>query len=282
MTAGRYDEACPKFAESQRLDAASGTLLNLAVCHEKQGKTASAWAEYNDVVAAARSEGNAERQKIGLERIHELEPKLCHLQVVATGDSAKHDLAITIDGVRLGSSAWGMAIPLDPGTHDVAVSVSGTTPWSGRVTLAGEGVTSVITVVSQEPEAPRSAKSGDASGMTSRDPMSRQLMYIFGGTGVVALGVGTFFGLKAKSSWDDRNLHCPNGACDDQAVVASRSARRFALAADVSVGVGLVGVGVAMYLALAPGAKRTGITTNPAGRLWLVPDVGRVTVGATF
>src|SRR5262249_26584812 len=47
---GDWETACPKLRESQRLDPAAGTLLNLADCEEHRGKVATAWQLYRQVV----------------------------------------------------------------------------------------------------------------------------------------------------------------------------------------------------------------------------------------
>ena len=60
---GKYDAACPKFEESQKLDPGMGTLFNLADCVEHLGRTATAWVWFREVGDAANRAGQADREK---------------------------------------------------------------------------------------------------------------------------------------------------------------------------------------------------------------------------
>src|SRR5450432_3787567 len=77
----KFAEPCPKVAESYRLDPGLGTLLNLATCHESEGKPASAWAEFSDASSQARREGDSDRGQLAEDHMKALEPKLAHVSV---------------------------------------------------------------------------------------------------------------------------------------------------------------------------------------------------------
>src|SRR5690348_10490370 len=73
LAEGHVSEACSKLTESQRLDPGLGTLLNLAVCHEREGKTASAWAEFREVMAVAHRTAQPDREQLATEHFEALE-----------------------------------------------------------------------------------------------------------------------------------------------------------------------------------------------------------------
>src|SRR5262245_14114390 len=58
---GNYPAACPKFEASYRLVKKLGTLLNLADCYERTGRTASAWVLFAEGKAIAEKTAQADR-----------------------------------------------------------------------------------------------------------------------------------------------------------------------------------------------------------------------------
>src|SRR5258707_11096102 len=113
MSQGNYAQACPKFEASLKLDPGVGAMLNLADCYEKNGQTASAWAEFREASSAARAAGSRDREELSRQRASALEPKLSRLTIVAGKQSAQ----VTRDGTPVDSAAFGTAMPVDPGKH---------------------------------------------------------------------------------------------------------------------------------------------------------------------
>ncbi|MFT3923838.1 MAG: carboxypeptidase-like regulatory domain-containing protein [Myxococcales bacterium] len=141
----RYAEACPLLEESQRLDPAGGTLLNLALCHENLGQTATAWTEYHDALAIARHERRSDRAEFALAHIASLEARLSRLVIEAELPLAE-GLVIERDGTVLNASVWGEPMPVDPGVHSVRARAPGYVTFEQSVTMADAGDTQTVRV----------------------------------------------------------------------------------------------------------------------------------------
>src|SRR6185437_4688623 len=153
--------ACPKLAESLRLDKATGTLLALAMCHESEGRLASAWAEYAEVVARAAAEGRTDREQAARRSVRALEPKLSTLTIEVPAEAAAVDgLRVERDGLSLAAPAWSTAVPVDPGRHVVTASAPGRRTWSISVQIGAlaEGMRVAVPVLA--PQAPATPPDG--------------------------------------------------------------------------------------------------------------------------
>jgi len=152
MKEGRYPEACPKLAESQRLDPGGGTLLNLGICHARAGLTASAHTELRAALAQAETDNRADRVKTAQHQLDELSPKLSWLRVHAASDITTLGVRVEIDGVELSHADFGNELPIDPGVHEVKATAPGHLPWSTRVQIAPALDHQSVDVPALEPE----------------------------------------------------------------------------------------------------------------------------------
>jgi tetratricopeptide (TPR) repeat protein len=204
MSAGDYAAACPKLETSQHLDPAVGTLLNLADCYEKSGRTASAWAEFIQAANEAHKAGDARRERAARERAIAIEPRLSKLTVAVAPTAALPALALERDGNAIEPGMWGVALPLDPGEHTIAARAPGRKPWKTVVEVAADqGVTTVeIPALELDLVAPASASQLDAS-LRSKASDAQQApwygrWYAYVGAGAV-IAAGVVIALVASS-----------------------------------------------------------------------------------
>jgi len=256
---GHTAEACEAFAESQRLDPAGGTLLRLALCHETQGKLASAWVEFTEVVRVSR-EGTGEpaklqeRVRLAREHIAAIEPRVPKLVLSVAVASRVDGLRVTANGSPRDAGTWGVALPADPGDVEIVASAPSRVSFRTSVHLA-EGQQASLEVPLLAPEAGSSAAIDHPPGPTSGSSALRPAGIVVGALGVVALGVGTYFGEHAIGKWNDANGVCPGSSCSNPAGVSSASdAKDAARVADFTIAGGIVAVavGVVLYVLGAP------------------------------
>jgi hypothetical protein len=142
-----YARACPKLAESFRRDPATGTLLALAMCHEREGKIAQAWGEYADVASRSKLEARPDREKAARARAAELEQRVSKITIRLSpdyGDATK--LEVTRNGAVVAAPLLGTAIPVEGGTQVVEAVAPGKKKWRAKVALASAGDTQTVTI----------------------------------------------------------------------------------------------------------------------------------------
>jgi hypothetical protein len=212
MAQGRLDEACPKFAESQRLAPAAGTALNLATCYEKQGKTASAWASYREAIGLAVASSQGVREQFARDSAAKLEPKLNKV-TIAVGSDEK-GLEIRRDGVLVARAQWGTPIPVDPGRHVIEAIAPKKKKWSKSIDVKGEGTAQTLTIPGLEDAPPEEVARTPDQG--PKEPVDnggalRIVGFITMGVGAAAIGAGSYFGLSSSSKQDEIESSIANG-----------------------------------------------------------------------
>ena len=296
--AKRYSEACPKFADSQRLDPAVGTLLNLALCYKEAGQTASAWSTYREAAAQAAAAHQADREQLARDEAAALETKLTKLIIEVSPEVARvPGVEVKRDGAVVPSGLWGVAAPVDPGVRSIDVSAPGKKSLHMDARAEGAGATAkvVVSALEDDPNAAAAAAAAAAPPAAAPPPTSqpqptdqggkpgqtqRIIGFSLGGLGIVGLAVGGVYTLKSMSENDDAEKICADDseACSDEDIKDHDhlvdQAKASQLNSFVFYGIGGLGVitGAVLVLTAPSGEKKT-------SRIHVAPEIAAGHVG---
>jgi hypothetical protein len=229
MAANDIARACTKFGESYKLDPSAGTLLNLGLCHESEGKTASAYTELNESVSRAIRDQRPEREKLAREHIAAIVPRLSKI-TIEVDPANPEGVELYVDGSPLSKAAWGVAVPFDPGDHVVEAKAPHRLPYRTTLALGGDAAAARVSIPKLESEpapppvtavvvapVPAPAPTQGAAPPPPVPNLQRTLAWSAVGVGAVGVVTGSLFGLLAISKWSGAASTCPNGVCPNAA-----------------------------------------------------------------
>jgi hypothetical protein len=267
MTQAKYDEACEKFRSSQQLDAGLGTLLHLADCYEQLGRTASAWATFEEAASIAASRGETNRYEIARARATALKPQLSYV-VIRSKEPLPKGAVVQRDGSPLPQALWGVPVPNDPGEVTVRVLAEGYVTKEVKVIVAKATVDPIeVTLPGLEPIQTPSADTPELASPALAPPPVRATDGAFdhrasnlptwglvvGGAGVVALGVSLIFTIMGNADHEASLNDCSDSnenSCGPTGVQRRNDAlTKLGVATGLGIGGAVaLGAGVLLYV----------------------------------
>ena len=277
MEQGETKRACAKLAESHRLDPRGGTLLNLAHCHETEGKLATALLEYEEALEMAFAAHRTDRIEFVQARMAALQDKVPKLVAQVPSNSRVQGLEVRHNGALLPDAAFGTPVHVDPGQHTLVASAPGSKPWSSTIRI-DVGETATLTVPSLDRLSRPSLNQPPASPQSEQEsqvPTTRVAGYSLLGAGLAGLGVGLYFGSVAFSRASERDEHCSGTSCDARGMQLDQQGANAATVANIGFVAAALGLGAGTYFLLQEEDSRPAPEDRDARQLHVAPVAGR-------
>lgn len=209
---GKTAEGCAKFAESQALDPGVGTLLNLARCYERIGRTASAWTTYREAAGRAHAAGQFQRETAARDEAERLANSIPKVEIAMAPENREKGLALTLDGEPWSNSLLGVPFPADPGRHELVARAPGFEDFSATFEAAPGQVTLVrVPPLKALPKARVASPPPDPG-----EPWRVTHTFAVASTvvAVTAATFGTVFALDARDTYDEAEKYCTGNQCE--------------------------------------------------------------------
>ena len=256
LQASKWAEACAKFSESQTASPSVGTLMNLGLCNEKQGRFGSAVRAYQEAITSAGS-ADAARVTTARERVRVLEPKAPKLLVHV--DASIPDLKVMSDAAPVPLESPPKPFLVDPGNVLVSASAPGRKPFHTTV-AATEGATVEVSIpaleIVQSAPVPRESPPSEARPPSTTGERNLTIPLVAGGVAIAGFAGFAYFWFTGQSDIDDLRDRCAP-RCTDDDVDPVRTKNVLAIVS-LSVGIVATAVGVGSLLLNSPRTVQAG------------------------
>lgn len=161
LKAGHYKTACPAIAESLRLDPQLGTLFTLAACEAEWGHVVSAASRFEEYLrryeglSPEEKEQQGERPNVAKEQRDKLQREIARL-TLSLPPMAPPGTVVKLDGKTVDKTKLGIALPMDPGEHEIATRAPGGPVRREKINLEKGKWLSVVVQVDRTPTTPLS------------------------------------------------------------------------------------------------------------------------------
>ncbi len=272
-----YAGACARFAESQRLEPAAGTLLNLADCYERVGRLATSLATYKEAAVAAALRKRVDWERFALARIEALRPAVPTLAIRASGAARVDGLVVTRDAQSIAAGDLGLELPVDPGKYVIGATAPGREPWSTTIEVQ-RGHAYVIEIPAPGEKATVRPMPKETAPMPPAEERSwqRPVGFAVTGVGAAALAFGAVSGVVALGARSDAVSKCPSypTACTADGTSANERAFGWATVSTVSfVGGAILAAGGLVLLFTAPSGASARVGVSPVGSLYVAGEL---------
>ncbi len=287
MKAQKFADACPKFEDSQKLDAQLGTVLNLAFCREKLGSTWLSWLAYRDAEVRADSVGKRDRAEFARQHLTELEKNLPRLTLDCGSDRIDQ---LMVEERLVPAAANGQPFTAEPGRRTFRFEKSGKKSSSIEVLVQERRAAAQRVTCPTLEDLPVATPATPIEGGTDTrpqpptEPVSHTAAYVSFGVGAVGLATGAVFGIMVLGKKADSEPLCNAQLkqCTKEGKALLNTADAFSYVSDGGFVLAAVGVALGTYFLITAPSAPPPSSTKASAMPRVVPTVSRDGAGAAF
>ncbi len=258
--AGDWAGALSKFEGVAKVKLSPQVRFHLGRCKENLGRLNEAlgdyrMAEYEAQQTKAKEAGQISEAREALEKRI---PKL----VINRGEGAE-TARIELDSVDVGEAKLGKEFAVDPGQHHIVATIPGKGHFDQDVTIA-EGETKTVDLVpppellhkTTGPEESNPAETPPEEPKPTPPPEKHSVVpWVIGGVGVASLAASGVFYILRNGAKSDLDSGCRGSVCPARLSGTQDKGKLYSTLTGVTLGVGVVGVGVAAVMLLGGGSS---------------------------